>query len=120
MARVAALLVMLATSALLAQPPAAPRQQLVGDSLIYPRAADATTSTPALSFYVSVRPAAERPQVTARVAVARARQTVAEMPLSLDAPARDGTIRQVTRLNVESSSAATGRSSLPLPTAPRR
>jgi hypothetical protein len=52
-----------------------------------------------LPFYFTIQPGRPYPYVTARLSVARARQTVAQLPLTLDRPA-NGVIRQVTRVAV--------------------
>jgi VWFA-related protein len=81
---------------------------IVADSVLYPRGGSSGSTTSGnqpseattLPFYVSVRPDRRRPPPTARLAIARARHTVAQLPLTLDAPAADGVIRQLSRIDV--------------------
>lgn len=75
---------------------------LLDEILLYPRGAEPIAAGPdaTLTFFVSVRPSSRQPAVTARLSIARARQTVAQSPLTLDAAAADGVIRQVSRISV--------------------
>jgi VWFA-related protein len=77
---------------------------LVDDTLLYPRTGEpiAAGANATLPFFVSIRPSPKRPTLTTRLAIARTRQTVAQAPLTLDAPGADGVIRQFSRLSIGS------------------
>lgn len=74
----------------------------IGDLLLYPNVGEPFVSgrDTSIPIYVSITPAKARRSLTARLAIGRARQTLAEVPLVLGAPDPSGRIAQMSRISI--------------------
>jgi hypothetical protein len=99
--RVSDLVVVRRVEAADAQTPATNPLRL-GDLLLYPNLGEPLVAgrDESLAIFVGVLPSAAHPQVTAKLSIARARQTLAEAPLALDPPDASGRIAQVSRISI--------------------
>jgi hypothetical protein len=82
---------------------AAPDHPLrLGDVLLYPNLGEPFVAgrDQAIPVFLSVLPPPNHGPLTARLAIARDRQTLAEVPLALEAPDQTGRIAQVSRISI--------------------